>query len=73
MLRFVFSDVDFQGIEPEFTLKPLDTQAVAGSKVTLFCGAYGLGSQMQPPSFVWLKDGKTIDFSYVLSEKILIH
>ena len=57
------ADVDFEGVPPEFTLRPQDTQALAGSKVILFCGAYGLGSENQPPSFVWQKDGKTIDFS----------
>ena len=60
---FLCTGEDFQGIKPDFSLRPLDTQALAGSKVILFCGAYGLGSEMQAPAFVWLKDGKTIDFS----------
>ncbi|KAL4216343.1 putative aminophospholipid-translocase [Mactra antiquata] len=54
---------EFQGVEPGFTLKPLDTSAMVGSKVILFCGAYGLGSDMAKPTITWLKDGRTIDLN----------
>ena len=52
---------DFEGNTPNFTLKPLDTSAMIGSKAILFCGAFGLGSDLSKPTITWLKDEKEID------------
>ncbi|XP_053387197.1 neogenin-like [Mercenaria mercenaria] len=65
---------EFQGVEPAFTLKPRDTSATMGSKVILFCGAFGLGSDMGRPRITcickYMKnnrsvsiDGRTIDLN----------
>ncbi|XP_052264335.1 neogenin-like isoform X3 [Dreissena polymorpha] len=53
----------FEGFAPNFTLKPRDTSAMVGSKVILFCGAYGLGSDMTKPKITWLKNERTIDLN----------
>lgn len=54
--------VILKGLSPSFVYTPEDTQAEAGSTVTLFCGANGRDTQQNEPTITWLKDGNAIDF-----------
>ncbi|XP_052785952.1 neogenin-like isoform X3 [Mya arenaria] len=60
--RAVISD-EFEGNIPDFTLKPRDTSTLVGSKVILFCGSFGLGSDMSKPTITWLKNEREIDLN----------
>ncbi|CAB3375598.1 Hypothetical predicted protein [Cloeon dipterum] len=53
---------------PTFVAKPEDTVAIEGSNVTLGCAAVSNPS----PSFIWLKDGVSIDFKDLDSRYIKI-
>ena len=58
---FLVIEDGFLGIQPNFTLRPRDTLAMLGSKAILFCGAYGLGADMNKPTITWLKNERAID------------
>ena len=62
IVLITFTEVIQYGLSPSFVYTPEDTQAEAGSTVTLFCGANGRDTQQNEPTITWLKDGNAIDF-----------
>jgi len=51
----------YQGVSPQFIVRPVDQDVVEGATIVLFCAANGRDDSGGKPAVVWLKDGAALD------------
>jgi len=58
---FVYVAATYQGVSPEFIVRPTDQVVTEGATLVMFCAANGRDSNGGKPKVIWLKDGAALD------------